>query len=224
MERFDALLFCYQNKIHIFVLKHNSVMIRFTKSKFIDKSSLGTIPMWHIVHREFVTTCPHCAQPIYAFTDAITDAIKWNEMAGHHIPIGGLRKPFPQERRIAGIIVNCYRNDAHLFYKEKIHPYGFVNFYTKEDAIDFLKTVIIPERLTFNPTIFYDEESRKEREKTIERLANEEYFIIPVYPADNIEYCIDAKFDINYHTSIPEYQVIILSDVYITIEVEKYIK
>lgn len=216
--------FCYQNKIHIFVLKHNSVMIRFTKSKFIDKSSLGTIPMWHIIHREFVTTCPHCAQPIYTFTDAITDAIKWNEMTGHHIPIGGLRKPFPQERRIAGILLDCYKKDEYMFYHEKQNACGFVNFYTKEDAVNFLKTIIIPERLVFDPSVFYSEESKKEREQLIEQLMNEEYFIIPVYPADNIEYCVDAKFCAEYHTSIPEYRVLILSDVYVTIEVEQYTK
>ena len=193
-------------------------------SKFIDKSSLGSTPVWHIIHREFVTTCPHCAQNIYAFTDAVRENIKWNELSGHHIPIGGLRKPFPHEMRLSAALLRCYKMDEHMFYTEKYDPWGFVNFYNREDAVKFLKEYIIPKRLPFDPTVFHDEESKKYREQLIDRLADEEYFVIPVYPTDNVEYCVDATFSTGYNSGALECRVIILSDVFVTIEVEQYIK
>lgn len=224
MERFDALLFCYQNKIHIFVLKYISVMINIAKSKFIDKDTLGTSPVWHIVHREFLAVCPHCAQNIYNFVDAISTDIKWNELLGHHIPIGGLRKSFPHDKRMKANLLRCYKNDDYMFHREKCSPYGYINFYSIEDAVTFLKTIIIPDTLPFDPSIYKSEESKAKREELIEQIAKDEYFIIPVYPADNSEYCIDGKIKVESYRKLPDISVAVLPDIYVTIEVEQFIK
>lgn len=202
-------------------------MCKVINSKFIDKKQFIKEPLWHIVRRDFLTTCPHCAQNIYVFTDAISESIKWNELSGHHIPIGGLRKPFPHEKRMSGCLLNCYRNDEHMFAREKQSPFGFVNFCNREDAEKFLKEVVIPRSLPFDPSVFKYEEARKMQEETIERLAKENYFIIPVYPADNVEYCIGARLyveDYNRKKFPNPVELIILSDIFVTIEVEKYIK
>ena len=191
------------------------------KCKMKDPSDFQDKVLYHIVQKQFVCVCPHCKQKIFAYIDPLDMKIKWNDIVGDQMPIGGLIKPYPQNLRPSNKLINLYKKDEYMFYREKVTPDGFVNFTTEEMANSYIRKILVPNRFPFNPAVYTDKEETLKREEEIERLAKEEYVVIPVWVPKNLEYMFTGDTSKNLYRTDPNYEVVVTSDLFITLQATK---
>ena len=189
-----------------------------TRCKMKEPVQFSEPVLYHIIRKRFVRNCPHCKEPIFNYEDPLDANINWNDVVGDQLPISGLIKPYPQGRRMTARLIEMYKRDEHRFFKERTTANGYINFFSEEDAKNYLIKVLIPELMPFDPAIFTDKDAATKRETEIQLIAEEQYRIIPVWIPEHIDYMFTAHTTEHNYTGKPDFEVVVTSDLFITLQ------